>query len=74
MRSIWLHLIIKFTSQHLVCSENGLSKRNDRCQLNKNIYKIGMMPAWISDYIANIVWDEITYPFLNFTVCTGNDK
>ena len=27
-------------------------------------------PAWISDYIHYKVWDEITYSFLNFNICT----
>ena len=28
------------------------------------------IPAWISNYIHYNVWDEITYPFLNFNGCT----
>ena len=28
------------------------------------------MGAWTTNYIYYIVWDEITYPFLNFTNCT----
>ena len=28
-----------------------------------------LIPAWISNYMANKVWDEITYPFLNFNGC-----
>ena len=27
-------------------------------------------PAWISNYIHYNVWDEITYPFLNFNGAT----
>ena len=27
---------------------------------------INFNPAWISNYIHFEVWDEITYPFLNF--------
>ena len=25
-----------------------------------------LIPAWISNYMPIKVWDEITYPFLNF--------
>ena len=35
-------------------------------------YKHGLtlIPAWISNYIHYKVWDEITYPFLNFNGAT----
>ena len=29
-----------------------------------------LIPAWISNDIHFNVWDEITYPFLNFNGCT----
>ena len=29
-----------------------------------------LITAWISNYIHYKVWDEITYPFLNFNGCT----
>ena len=29
-----------------------------------------LIPAWISNYVPRKVWDEITYPFLNFNGCT----
>ena len=29
-----------------------------------------LLPAWISNYIHYNVWDEITYPFLNFNGAT----
>ena len=29
-----------------------------------------LIPAWICNYIYYEVWDEITYPFLNFNGCT----
>ena len=29
-----------------------------------------LIPAWISNYMPCNVWDEITYPFLNFNGCT----
>ena len=28
------------------------------------------IPAWISNHMPGKVWDEITYPFLNFNGCT----
>ena len=36
-------------------------------------YKHGLtlIPAWISYYTHYNVWDEITYPFLNFNGATG---
>ena len=35
-------------------------------------YKHGytLIPAWISNHMPSKVWDEITYPFLNFNGCT----
>ena len=33
-------------------------------------YPIVLMSAWINNYMPNKVWDEITYPFLNFNGCT----
>ena len=33
-------------------------------------YQLGIDPAWISNYIHYKVWDEITYPFLNFNGAT----
>ena len=35
-------------------------------------YKHGLtlIPAWISNYIHYNMWDEITYPFLNFNGAT----
>ena len=29
-----------------------------------------LIPAWISNYTHYNVWDEITYPFLNFNSAT----
>ena len=29
-----------------------------------------LISAWISNYVTYKVWDEITYPFLNFNGCT----
>ena len=29
-----------------------------------------IIPAWISNHMPSKVWDEITYPFLNFNGCT----
>ena len=33
-------------------------------------YVLTLIPAWISNYILYNVWDEITYPFLNFNGAT----
>ena len=35
-------------------------------------YKHGLtlIPVWISNHMLSKVWDEITYPFLNFNGCT----
>ena len=33
-------------------------------------YGLTLIPAWISNYIHYNVWDEITYPFLNFSGAT----
>ena len=29
-----------------------------------------LIPAWISNHMPSKVWDEITYPFLNFNGAT----
>ena len=29
-----------------------------------------LIPAWIRNFMLSKVWDEITYPFLNFNCCT----
>ena len=38
-------------------------------------YKHGLIliPAWIGNYIRSNVWNEITYPFLNFNGVTVED-
>ena len=28
-----------------------------------------LIPEWISEYVINKVWDEITYPFPNISLC-----
>ena len=33
-------------------------------------YGLTLIPALISNYIHYKVWNEITYPFLNFNGCT----
>ena len=30
------------------------------------LYRLSLIPAWISNYIQHKVWDEITWPFPNF--------
>ena len=30
------------------------------------LHGLTLIPAWISNYIQYKLWDEITYPFLNF--------
>ena len=32
-----------------------------------------LIPAWISNHMPSKVWDEITYPFLNFNGVTVED-
>ena len=36
----------------------------------KNFPGLGLIPAWIFNYIHHKMWDEITYPFPNFNGCT----
>ena len=33
-------------------------------------YGLTLIPAWTSNYIPYNVWDETTYPFLNFNGAT----
>ena len=35
-----------------------------------NLLVVTLIPAWISNHMPSKVWDEITYPFLNFSGCT----
>ena len=32
--------------------------------------RLTLTPTWISNHIHHKVWDEITYPFLNFNDAT----
>ena len=34
------------------------------------LHGLTLIPAWISNYTHYNVWDEITYPFLNFNDAT----
>ena len=34
------------------------------------LHGLTLIPAWISNHLPRKVWDEITYPFLNFNGCT----
>ena len=34
------------------------------------LHGLTLIPAWICNYIHYNVWDEITYPFLNFNGAT----
>ena len=34
------------------------------------LHVLTLIPAWISNHTPSKVWDEITYPFLNFNGCT----
>ena len=34
------------------------------------LHGLTLIPAWISNYTHYNVWDEITYPFLNFNGAT----
>ena len=34
--------------------------------LPKKTHRLSVIPAWVSNYMHNKVWGEITYPFLNF--------
>ena len=35
-----------------------------------NMVGLTLIPAWINSYIRYNVWNEITYPFLNFSGAT----
>ena len=42
-------------------------------EVSDPLYQHGLtlIPAWISNYTHYNVWDEITYPFLNFNGATA---
>ena len=58
MRYSWWHVTMQiYLQQYMICGpfyQHGLT----------------LIPAWISNYIHYKVWDEITYPFLNFNGAT----
>ena len=35
------------------------------------LHGLTLTPAWISHHMSSKVWDEITYPFLNFNGATA---
>ena len=45
---------------------------NDFAKASSNFYYRGLtlIPAWVCNHIHYKVWDEITYPFLNFNGTT----
>ena len=45
---------------------------NYKPDTSNSIYKHGLtlITAWISNHMPSNMWDEITYPFLNFNGCT----
>ena len=50
-------------------------KGSTRSQLNTQVASftnmvLNLIPAWISNYMPGKMWDEITYPFLNFNGAT----
>ena len=54
---------------------NGLENYSSKFTFTSSsipFYKDGLtlIPAWISNYMLSKVWDEITYPFLNFNGAT----
>ena len=40
--------------------------------MNASFKILTLIPAWISNHMLSKVWDEITYPFLNFNGATLN--
>ena len=34
------------------------------------LHGLTLIPAWMSNHTSSKVWDEITYPFLNFNGAT----
>ena len=35
-----------------------------------NLHGLTLIPEWISNHMLSKMWDEITYPFLNFSRTT----
>ena len=52
----------------------GISYKIANVQFLVDVVDIAMfyiyMVIWISNHMHSKVWDEITYPFLNFNGCT----
>ena len=48
----------------------GLHKVDLRCHIYKTKLSLTLIPTLISNYIHYKVWDDITYPFINFNGAT----
>ena len=60
---VWLTSASEATLNHkgkCICEYIRADNNND----------LTLIPAWISNHLPSKVWDEITYPFLNFNSCT----
>ena len=75
MKKLYLSRLIQTSKSCLVIgfSHYGMyfkPLRSPDSIISLPVYAIKHGGAWISNYIHYKVWDEITYPFLNFNGCT----
>ena len=49
---------------------SSFEKLCDFCIWYLSSVDLTLIPAWISNHMPSKMWDEITYPFLNFNGCT----
>ena len=63
-----------FRKKSATCTLETMSQLSPGFSLDTSspFHKHGLtlIPAWISNHMLGKVWDEITYPFLNFNGCT----
>ena len=71
LMSYWIALAISYSGCALVIARRGETTHSGVDVNNTHLSMINtLIPAWISNYIHYKMWDEITYPFLNFNGCT----
>ena len=68
--SQWECITMNVSHNYDWCSNEASKIRPVVSEKHKMTSGLTLIPAWISNYMPGKVWDEITYPFLNFNGCT----
>ena len=72
MRQSYLYNLNPYSWKGGLEMEMGFSFKRKLTAPSGRFYQHGLtlIPAWISNHAPSIVWDEIAYPFPNFTGTT----